>query len=51
MEMDIAEKALHDFMNKRPEYVMNMMNRFFKLGTSGESASKSRGYFFPGGWY
>lgn len=32
MEMDIAEKALHDFMNKRPEYVMNMMNRFFKLG-------------------
>jgi hypothetical protein len=26
------ESILHEYMDKRPEYVMNMMNRFFKLG-------------------
>ncbi|HOP31206.1 MAG TPA: CotH kinase family protein [Spirochaetota bacterium] len=32
MNMDKIDPLLYEYMNNRPEYVMNMMNRFFKLG-------------------
>ncbi len=32
MDINKADTELREFMLKRPEYVMDMMNRFFKLG-------------------
>jgi len=32
MNMSKADRDLHDFMLNRPEYVIKMMNRYFKLG-------------------
>lgn len=32
IDMVRSDHDLYEFMDKRPEYVMNMMNRFFKLG-------------------
>ncbi len=32
MNINSMDTLLRDYMDKRPEYVMNMMNRFFKFG-------------------
>lgn len=32
MNMTSTDQELHEYMNKRPEYVMMMLNRFFNLG-------------------
>lgn len=32
MDSQANDALMHEYMDKRPEYVMNMMNRFFKLG-------------------